>query len=97
MEIDLEAMTLENLLGFDAIVVGIRAYNIHELLKFRQETLFEYVKKGGNLIMQYNVSRGLVTDQLAPFKLQLARGRVTDENAPVQFINPTHPVLNTPN
>lgn len=96
-DIDLEAMTLENLLGFDAIVVGIRAYNIHELLKFRQETLFEYVKKGGNLIMQYNVSRGLVTDQLAPFKLQLARGRVTDENAPVQFINPIHPVLNTPN
>ncbi|WP_339612040.1 LmbE family protein, partial [uncultured Planktosalinus sp.] len=51
-EIDLEAMTLENLLGFDAVVVGIRAYNIHEHLKFRQELLFEYVKSGGNLIMQ---------------------------------------------
>lgn len=96
-EINLEAMTLENLIGFDAIVVGIRAYNIHELLKFRQKTLFEYVKEGGNLILQYNVSRGLVTNQLAPFELQLARGRVTNENAPVKFIDPKHPVLNTPN
>lgn len=96
-EINPETITLQGIIGFDAIVVGIRAYNVHDILRFRQETLFEYVKNGGNLIMQYNVSRGLVTEQLAPFDLNLSRDRVTDEQAKVNFINPNHPVLNTPN
>lgn len=96
-EINLESMTSENIQAFDAIVVGIRAYNVHDILRFRQDILFEYVKNGGNLILQYNVSRGLVTNQLAPFELKLSRDRVTDETAKVEFINPDHPVLNTPN
>lgn len=96
-EINLESMTAESIKDFDAIVVGIRAYNVHDVLRFRQDILFDYVKNGGNLIMQYNVSRGLVTEQLAPFDLKLSRDRVTDEEAKVEFINPNHPVLNTPN
>ncbi len=96
-EIYLESMTSESIKQFDAIVVGIRAYNVHDILRFRQEILFDFVKNGGNLILQYNVSRGLVTDQLAPFDLKLSRDRVTDETAKVHFINPNHPVLNIPN
>tara|TARA_R110002072_G_scaffold48716_6_gene133146 strand:- start:3822 stop:6311 length:2490 start_codon:yes stop_codon:yes gene_type:complete len=96
-EINLETMTSESIKDFDAIVVGIRAYNVHDILRFRQDALFDYVKNGGNLIMQYNVSRGLVSEQLAPFDLKLSRNRVTDEDAKVQFTNPNHPVLNTPN
>lgn len=96
-EINLESMTSENIQAFDAIVVGIRAYNVHDILRFRQDILFEYVKNGGNLILQYNVSRGLVTNQLAPFELKLSRDRVTNETAKVEFINPDHTVLNFPN
>lgn len=96
-EIILETMTPENIKQFDAIVVGIRAYNVHDLLRFKQELLFSYVKNGGNLILQYNVSRGLVTNQLAPYNIKLSRERVTDEESKVSFINPNHPVLNTPN
>ncbi len=96
-EINPETITLQGIIGFDAIVMGIRAYNVHDILRFQQEILFEYVKNGGNLIIQYNVSRGLVTEELAPFELTLSRDRVTDENAKVNFVNPNHPVLNTPN
>ncbi len=92
-----DAITPENLSGFDAVVIGIRAYNTVETLKFKQTILFDFVKNGGNMVVQYNTSRGLVTDQLAPYKLELSRDRVTDEFADVTFLAPNHPVLNVPN
>ncbi|MEZ4779147.1 MAG: PIG-L family deacetylase [Flavobacteriaceae bacterium] len=90
-------ITSENLQHFDAIVVGIRAYNTVEDLAFKKEILNNYVAQGGTLIVQYNTSRGLVTEDFAPLPLKLSRDRVTDENATVTFLNPNHPVLNTPN
>lgn len=96
-EINLETMTPQSIIGFDAIVMGIRAYNVHDILRFRQDILFDYVKNGGNLIMQYNVSFSLITEKLAPFKLNLSRNRITDHTAQMHFINPNHKVLNTPN
>ncbi len=95
--VDPSVMTATSLAEFDAVVLGIRAYNTVEELKFSQPALFEYVKNGGTVIVQYNVSRGLVTDQLAPYKLNLSRLRVTEEDAEVRFPNPGHPILNTPN
>lgn len=92
-----EAITPENLIRFDAVVIGIRAYNTVETLKFKQTILFDFVKNGGNMVVQYNTSRGLITDELAPFKLELSRDRVTDEFANVKFLEPNHPVLNIPN
>ncbi|MGY0392675.1 PIG-L family deacetylase [Bizionia sp. KMM 8389] len=92
-----DAITPENLEGFDAVVIGIRAYNTVEALKFKQSILFDFVKNGGNMIVQYNTNRRLVTDTLAPFKLELSRDRVTDEFANVTFLAKKHPVLNTPN
>jgi hypothetical protein len=59
--------------------------------------LFEYVEGGGNLIMQYNTANGLKTNRFTPFDLHLSNERVTDETAPVTFLAPDHPVLNTPN
>ncbi|WP_438712229.1 PIG-L family deacetylase [Aquimarina muelleri] len=96
--IDPESITTENIKSYDAIVVGIRAYNTIEQLKFKQQYLLEYVKNGGNLILQYNTNRRLkVTDNLGPYPLKLSRDRVTDENATINFLSPKHPVLNTPN
>ncbi|MDQ3290754.1 MAG: LmbE family protein, partial [Bacteroidota bacterium] len=87
----------KDLAKFDAVVVGVRAYNTHDQLRFLQNQLMDYVKNGGTLIVQYNVSNGLVTNQLGPYPLTLSRDRITDETAPVQFLHPEHPVLNTPN
>ncbi len=92
-----EAISAEYLSNFDAIVVGIRAYNILEELKFKQKFLLDYVEEGGNLIVQYNTNRPLLVDNLAPFELKLSRERVTDENALVRMLEPQHPLLNFPN
>ncbi len=95
--VDPAYISASSLAKYDAVVVGIRAYNTVEELRHRQAALFEFVEQGGNLILQYNTSRGLVTEELAPYKLQLSRDRVTDENAEVNFLAPNHPILNTPN
>lgn len=90
-------ITKENLAKFDAVVLGIRAYNVVEELKYKQQVLFDFVKNGRNMIVQYNTSHSLKVDQLAPYKLQLSRDRVTDENAEIRFLSPNHQVLNSPN
>ncbi|MCP9200697.1 PIG-L family deacetylase [Gramella sp. GC03-9] len=92
-----EAITKNSLQKYDAVVVGIRAYNIVEALKYKQQILFDYVKNGGTMLVQYNTSRGLLVNDLSPYNLSLSRDRVTDENARVSFLSPEHPVLNTPN
>ena len=92
-----EDITPERLSAFDAVVVGIRAYNIVEALKFKQEILFDFVDKGGNMVVQYNTNRGIKVDKIAPFDLQLSRDRVTDENAEVTLLAPNHELLNFPN
>jgi len=92
-----ESITAEQLTQFDAIVVGIRAYNIDETLAYKQKYLLDYVKKGGNLVLQYNTSRGIKTDSLGPYPLKLSRDRVTDELAEVRILASEHPLLNYPN
>ncbi|MDT0294975.1 PIG-L family deacetylase [Mesonia ostreae] len=90
-------ISLEKLKAFDAVVMGIRAYNTVNELAYKQEILFAYVKQGGNMIVQYNTNRGLVTQDLTPYSLQLSRDRVTDEFSDVKFLAKKHPVLNSPN
>ena len=85
----------DNLHKYDAIVLGIRAYNVVKELKFKQKYLLAYAEKGGNLVVQYNTNRGV--DVAAPFSLQLSRDRVTDEFAEVRILDEKHPVLNYPN
>ncbi|WP_299551082.1 PIG-L family deacetylase [Seonamhaeicola sp.] len=92
-----EDITAELLSRFDAVVVGIRAYNTIDDLSFKQQTLFDFVADGGNMIVQYNTAYRLKAEQLAPYQIKLSRERVTDENAEVRFLNPEHPVLNFPN
>ncbi|MDT0557613.1 PIG-L family deacetylase [Ichthyenterobacterium sp. W332] len=95
--IDPNTITAELLQKFDAIVVGIRAYNTLETIKFKQQQLFDFVKAGGNLIVQYNTSFRLKVHQLAPYELKLSRDRVTDEHAEVRLLAKDHPILNFPN
>ncbi|TXD46435.1 PIG-L family deacetylase [Polaribacter sp. IC073] len=85
----------KNLLKYDAIVLGIRAYNVVKELKFKQKFLLEYVEKGGNMIVQYNTNRGV--DVGAPFTLELSRDRVTDEFAEVEILDESNSLLNFPN
>lgn len=84
---------------YDGIVVGIRAYNVIEPLKYKQSYLLDYVKNGGNMIVQYNTA-GRWNNQfenIAPYDITISRDRVTDENAPVEIIAKNHALVNFPN
>ncbi len=88
-----------NLQKYDAIILGIRAYNTVDRLKFYQPKLLNYVKNGGTMIVQYNTAHRLKIDreQIAPYPLKLSRDRVSVEEASVKLLAPKHPVLNYPN
>jgi hypothetical protein len=95
VEINPTEINDKNLAKFDAIVLGIRAYNVVKELKFKQKFLLAYVEKGGNMIVQYNTNRRV--DVAAPFTLKLSRDRVTDEFAEVRILAEDHSLLNFPN
>lgn len=84
---------------FDAVITGVRAYNVHDYLESKYGVLMDYVKNGGNLIVQYNTSNFIssVSDKLGPYPFAISRNRVTDENAKINFLLPDHAVLNYPN
>jgi LmbE family N-acetylglucosaminyl deacetylase len=90
-------LTPEKLHGFDAVVIGVRAFNVRTNLAAQLPGLFAYVEAGGTVVAQYNRPENSRTLKLAPYDLHLSGDRVTDENAAVTFLAPEHPVLNTPN
>ena len=87
------------LVGLDAVITGVRAYNVHAYLTQRYQVLMDYVRNGGNLIVQYNTNSqiGPMKADISPYPFNISRNRVTDETASVTFALPAHPVLNYPN
>jgi hypothetical protein len=93
-------ITKSNLANLDAIVVGIRAYNMYEWITEKNELINEYIENGGNYIVQYLKSNqvGINKVKVGPYSFSVnASKRVTQENVPVDFLLPNHSVLNTPN
>jgi len=91
---------IQELKQFDAIIVGIRAYNLYEWLTDKNDVLNEYVHNGGNLIVQYIKSNtvGAKKIQIGPYPFTVSTAsRITEENAKVNFLLPQHSVLNYPN
>jgi LmbE family N-acetylglucosaminyl deacetylase len=82
---------------YDAIITGVRAYNVNDRLAFEQPRLLDYVKNGGDLVVQYNNNNGLVTTNIGPYPFKPVNQRVTDETAKVTFTDPQSTVLNYPN
>ena len=95
--LDVADITAENLKRFDAVVLGIRAYNTQERIANWQPALLAYAKDGGVVVAQYNTTSDLKTKEIGPFPLEISRDRVTDENAEVRILAPDHPLMNTPN
>ncbi len=95
----LKDITAANIKQFDAIITGVRAYNVHEWMNSVYDVLMQYVQNGGNLIVQYNTSNtiGPVKAKMAPYNFNISRDRVTDETAPIEMSLPQHPVLHFPN
>jgi LmbE family N-acetylglucosaminyl deacetylase len=90
-------LTADRLREFDAVVIGVRAFNTRTDLIPRLPALFAYVEGGGTVVALYNRPNGLQSVQLAPYPLRLSELRVTDENAAMTLLAPDHPALTTPN
>lgn len=98
--IDPATATPESLAAHDAIVVGIRAYNMVPQMRTINPLLMEYVRNGGTLVVQYTtLSKDMVLPDslIGPYPFHLTRGRVTVEEAPATLLAPDHPLLNFPN
>ncbi|MEJ7780631.1 MAG: PIG-L family deacetylase [Daejeonella sp.] len=93
-----ESQILNNdLLTFDAIITGVRLYNVNERMSVIQPKLMEYVKNGGIVLVQYNVNNPLQLQNIGPYPFKISRDRVTDEDAKVTLLARDHVVLNYPN
>lgn len=92
-------ITPSNLGKFDAVILGIRAYNTIERIRFYQDKLFEYVEQGGTMIVQYNTGHRLKLpkEKIAPYPISISRGRVAVEEAEIRILKPDHHVMNYPN
>jgi LmbE family N-acetylglucosaminyl deacetylase len=90
-------LTQGNLSGYDAIILGVRAYAVRNDLKSANARLLDYVKNGGVLIVQYNL-QGFESGY-GPYPLTLGNNaqKVVDENSPVKFLDPGNPAFAWPN
>ena len=96
-------ITSGELKSLDTIIIDNRGYYAHPELVAANDRLLSYVRDGGTLIVFYhknnewNPDAGRNRPQLAPYPIVLGNERVTEENAPVTFMQRTHPLLNLPN
>jgi LmbE family N-acetylglucosaminyl deacetylase len=81
---------------FDAIVLGVRAYNVRGDLRAVKDRMLEYVNSGGTIVVQYNTLSGMHGVD-APYPITLGNQRVTVEDSPVTFADRGNPVLQRPN
>ena len=96
-QIGSEELAFGNLGRFDAIVTGIRAYEVRKDLVSNNARLVEYVKNGGVMIVQYSRPLGY-GPPLGPYPMNLgSTPRVTVEEAPVSILEPSNPIFQLPN
>jgi len=111
--LDAQALAFGDLSKFDAIVVGVRAYELRSELPGANQRLLDYVSNGGTLVVQYNRDFAWDKTQYAPYPALISPPlppakegapqtprplpRITDENSPVKFLKPEDALLNVPN
>ena len=102
--LDPPTLAFGDLSRYDAIVVGIRAYELRSDLPGANQRLFDYVKNGGTMLVQYERDFAWAGKNYAPYLAQIGSNRpgeplprITDESAAVTFLKPDDPLLNRPN
>jgi hypothetical protein len=96
--LDAAALTSGDLTHYDAIVIGVRAYETRPDLRAQNKRVLDYVQHGGTVLVQYGQNE-YATGKYAPYPMTFARtmDRVTDEEAAVKLLDPTSTLLNGPN
>ena len=93
--LDADALSWADLTRYDAIIIGVRAYDSREDLRANNKRILDYAAAGGNVVVQYN--RGDGWTQYAPFPAGSSSTRVTDENGEVEILAADDPVFHYPN
>lgn len=98
-KIEPAALANTDLSRFTSIVVGPRAYESSEELVRQNPRLLDYANKGGTLVVQYGAQDMSKYPTVTPYPLGWTRpaARVTMEQAPVKVLQPTSPLLTSPN
>jgi LmbE family N-acetylglucosaminyl deacetylase len=102
-ELSVDEVKTADLQKYTSIIVDNRVYESQPELIAANQKLLDYANAGGTLIVFYHKSDEWNPDerrkrpQLAPYKLVLGNERITDETAPITFLEPQHPLLNSPN
>lgn len=102
-ELSVNDVSLGDLSNYQTIIIDNRGYEAHPELIAANARLLDYVHAGGTLIVFYHKTNEWNPDpqktrpQLAPYPIVLGNSRVTDENAPIEFTESQHPLLNFPN
>lgn len=93
------ALATADLSRYTTIVLGPRAYEASDELVRRNDRLLEWTRRGGTLVVQYGAQDMNRFAAVLPYPMQWTRpaARVTLEDAPVTVLQPTHPLLTTPN
>ncbi len=93
-----EELASGDLSRYNAIILGIRAYDVNEDVRKNNARLLSFVEKGGTLVVQYNsgVSE-FNSGNYTPYPAELGRGRVSVEEAPVEILDPRDFIFNDPN
>ncbi|HEY4382698.1 MAG TPA: PIG-L family deacetylase [Acidobacteriaceae bacterium] len=82
--------------SYDAVLLGVRAYEVHPDLAAANPVLNDYAKNGGIVITQYNTGR--LPEGTGPYPLNLGDNeKVVEETAAVRILNPANPLLSWPN
>lgn len=85
------------LANFSTIVTGVRAFNTEKWLTEYKDELLKYVEEGGNLLIQYNTSNGLVAEIPKPFPFKISRDRITEEESEAIILDTNAKIMNYPN
>jgi LmbE family N-acetylglucosaminyl deacetylase len=101
--LDANALNFGDLSKYDAIVVGVRAYELRGELPGANQRLLDYAQNGGTLVVQYQRDFAWDGKNYAPYPAKIANKpgdplpRITDETSPVKFLKPDDALLNAPN
>ena len=101
--LDAAALNFGDLSKYDAIVVGVRAYELRSELPGANQRLLDYVSSGGTLVVQYERDFAWDGKSYAPYSTKIDGGpggqlpRITDETAAVNFLKPDDALLDKPN
>src|SRR5438477_2333922 len=96
--LDPATLAFGDLAKYDAIVVGVRAYELRTDLPGANQRLLDYVSNGGTMLVQYERDFAWEGKTYAPYPAKITSNkpgeplpRTTDENAAVTFLKPQDP------